>query len=115
MGDNYSTLGADSPITIAKNHSTATTTISHGITPDELQKLKELISEVKKHIGELPENKRNEFDGILGAVEEEAKRETINEWSLKGLGKYLSDIAKAIPAGLLCNAVTELVRWKFFS
>jgi len=97
-------INAESGAAIAIGGSTASV-INNGV---KAQELEELIAEVRKNIEELSEELRGEVNGLLEAIEIEAKKEKPNKWSLKSFGQSLLDIAKGTTAALLAKALTKL-------
>ena len=107
--ENSQMFNAESGAAIAIDGSIAAV-INKGV---KSQELVELIAEVRKNIGELSEDMQNKVNGILKAMEDEAVKDEPNKWSLESFSNSLSDIKKALPAGLLCNAITEVVKYMF--
>lgn len=113
MGDTITARGDNSPITVAKNRSTATTTITNGITQDALEKFTQEIGEAIKKINaitEFEEEQKECLIELLNEAETATKEDDAKgqESCKKGFIRFMKGLGKKseIVVATLANLVT---------
>ena len=115
MGDTITTHGKNSPVTQAKNHSTAISFMGE-MENSDAKKLADMIKEVRKHLDVLSPAECEEVNELVDTIEDEAKKEKPRRGTLKSIKETLIKITKnPTTSKLLSEAIIKLVSWKLFT